>query len=84
MLLPQLLLVWLEEAAKGVSSMPSPCSQFATAVLHSSWKVIALFSSAVSTVRKGITNPKSVQCCELIELLRDSCIKSAKHPSRSL
>lgn len=38
-----------------------------TAVLHGIWQMIELFSASVSTVKMGITNPKSEQGCELME-----------------
>lgn len=39
----------------------------ATAVWHDIWQIIELFSASVSTVKMGITNPKSEHGCELIE-----------------
>lgn len=44
-----------------------PVLSSAVVVLHASWETIELFSASVSTVKMGITNPKSKQGCELIE-----------------
>lgn len=42
----------------------------AAAVLHSVWEMTEHFAASVSTVKMGITNPKSEQGCELIEYLK--------------
>lgn len=62
----QVLLLRLEEAAKGIARRVLVLSS-ATAVLRSTWQMTELSSASVSTVKTGVTNPKSEQGGELIE-----------------